>query len=59
MATPDGLIQVVYNGETYNFREERARLEARGVRFTSGTDTEVALRLYEAHGEACLERMSE
>src|SRR2546422_9658643 len=35
----DGSIQVVYNGEAYNFQEVRDDLEARGHRFTTHTDT--------------------
>ena len=36
--------RIVYNGEVFNFREERRRLEAGGMRFDSGTDTEVVLK---------------
>src|SRR3979411_2454978 len=47
MVSPDGLITIVYNGELYNFREERSLLEKRGYSFRSTSDTEVALRMYE------------
>src|SRR2546421_283897 len=57
MQTPDGLISVVYNGELYNFREERRLLEARGQTFRSTSDTEVVLRMYEHHGDDFLKRM--
>src|SRR5438067_13441962 len=32
---------LVHNGEIYNFREVRAKLERDGVQFTSQSDTEV------------------
>src|SRR5688500_828212 len=42
---------IVFNGEIYNYRELRAQLESDGVRFTSQSDTEVLLALYDKHGE--------
>ena len=46
MFSPDGQVCLVYNGETYNFRELRRFLEERGHDFASQCDTEVILRLY-------------
>ena len=57
MATEDGAIQIVYNGEVYNFAAERQALEALGVRFRSGSDTEVVLRLYERYGDDFVVRL--
>jgi asparagine synthase (glutamine-hydrolysing) len=44
---------IVYNGETYNYRELRTEL---GVdRFKTTSDTEVILRSYDTWGEGCLD----
>ena len=58
MATADGRYQIVYNGEVYNYRELRSTLEARGITFTSNSDTEVILKLFEADGPAMLGRLN-
>jgi asparagine synthase (glutamine-hydrolysing) len=50
-----GELVIVFNGEIYNYRELRAEL--RDVEFTSQSDTEVLLRLYERHGEAMLGKL--
>jgi asparagine synthase (glutamine-hydrolysing) len=51
----DGLT-LVYNGELYNFRELRANLKARGVRFATESDTEVVLEAWRAWGPESLRR---
>jgi asparagine synthase (glutamine-hydrolysing) len=45
---------IVYNGEIYNFREVRAKLEHERVYFKSASDTEVILHAYARWGEQCL-----
>ena len=54
MATADGRHRLIFNGEVLNYRELRAGLEARGERFTTGSDTEVLLRLLVCDGPASL-----
>ena len=57
MSTPDQQIWIVYNGEIYNFREERQQLEKKGYTFKSSSDTEVILALYQEYGDACLNHL--
>ncbi|KIL99574.1 Asparagine synthetase glutamine-hydrolyzing [Paramagnetospirillum magnetotacticum MS-1] len=54
----NGSISVVFNGEIYNFRELRRELEEEGHIFSSHTDTEVLVHLYESHGRGMLDRLN-
>ncbi|MGH7312939.1 MAG: asparagine synthase (glutamine-hydrolyzing), partial [Candidatus Rokuibacteriota bacterium] len=57
MAAQDDSTWIVFNGEIYNHRDLRARLEARGHVFRTRSDTEVIIEAYRAHGDACVERL--
>jgi asparagine synthase (glutamine-hydrolysing) len=57
VANEDGRIQVVQNGELYNYRELRDELERAGHRFATQGDTEVLAHLYEEHGLDFVDRL--
>ena len=57
IGSEDGAVQVVFNGEIYNFRELRADLERAGHRFATTTDTEVIVHGYEQWGRGVFERL--
>ena len=51
----DGL-HLSYNGELYNYRDLRASLQSRGVRFVTESDTEVVLECWRVWGSDALSR---
>jgi asparagine synthase (glutamine-hydrolysing) len=53
----DASINVVCNGEIYNYRELRKDLEAYGHIFYTNSDTEVIVHSYEQFGESCLDKL--
>lgn len=58
MADASGDLVISYNGEIFNYVELRERLQARGRRFATGSDTEVILHLYDEMGTACLDELN-
>jgi asparagine synthase (glutamine-hydrolysing) len=57
IANEDGTLQVVFNGEIYNYAALRADLEGRGHRFRTGSDTETIVHGYEEWGDAVFSRL--
>ncbi|MBS3127847.1 asparagine synthase (glutamine-hydrolyzing) [Candidatus Woesearchaeota archaeon] len=57
MQNKDGTVWITFNGEIYNYRELRKKLEPK-YRFASDTDTEVIIHLYEEYGEKCLQYLN-
>jgi asparagine synthase (glutamine-hydrolysing) len=54
MLSPDSRYVCILNGEIYNFRDIRSRLEAIGTSFASGSDTEVLIHAYATWGVRAL-----
>ena len=57
MSNTGNSIWIVYNGEIYNFKEERDILSRKGYTFNSTSDTEVVLKMYEEYGDDFLLRL--
>ena len=57
MATPDGRLRITFNGEIYNYRELRGRLQGHGHVFRTDSDTEVLLYAYLQYGRTLVEHL--
>ena len=57
MAHDGGRLQIVFNGEIYNYKALRDELIQKGHQFRTTSDTEVILQLYDREGPACVRRL--
>jgi len=57
IANEDESVQVVFNGEIYNYPELKQQLESRGHIFRTNSDTEVLVHLYEEHGRGLVKHL--
>jgi len=57
ISNEDGLVNIVFNGEIYNYRELQPNLEARGHDFQTHSDTEVIVHSYEEFGPDCVSEL--
>src|SRR6202790_1810712 len=58
MSNEDSSVWVTFNGEIFNYLELREELLAKGHRFSTRSDTEVILHLYEEKGEDCVQYLN-
>lgn len=58
MSNEDGSVWIVFNGEIYNYRDLRRRLEGSGHKFQSDSDTETIVHLYEDLGTECFSHLN-
>lgn len=58
MSNEDGTVWLVFNGEIYNYRDLRKRLEGSGHQFRTDSDSETIVHLYEDLGTECFEHLN-
>lgn len=57
IANEDGQLHVIVNGEFYDFERIRCELKQKGYRFSTCSDSEIVLHLYEEFGTQCLHHL--
>jgi asparagine synthase (glutamine-hydrolysing) len=57
ISNEDGTLWIVFNGEIYNHQTLRDQLIARGHRYSTHSDTETIIHLFEEYGEDCVKHL--
>jgi asparagine synthase (glutamine-hydrolysing) len=57
LSNEDGTCWIIFNGEIYNYRSVRPRLEAAGHRFRTNSDTETIVHAWEQYGPRCVDHL--
>jgi asparagine synthase (glutamine-hydrolysing) len=57
MSNEDGTVWIVFNGEIYNHAVLRRELEQRGHRYSTQSDTETVIHLYEEYADDCVHQL--
>ncbi len=58
ISNEDSTLWIIFNGEIFNYPELREELISKGHKFSTSTDTEVILHLYEEKGSGCLNELN-
>jgi len=57
LSNEDGTVWIVFNGEIYNHAALREKLQALGHRYSTQSDTETIVHLYEEYGADCVQHL--
>src|SRR5271169_206921 len=57
LSNETGTVWIVFNGEIYNYRSLREELQTKGHVFSTNSDTEVIVHLYEEDGVECVQKL--
>lgn len=58
LGNEDGTIQIAFNGEIFNYRDLRRRLDGSGHKFRTNSDTETIVHLFEDLGLECFQHLN-
>lgn len=57
MGNEDNTVQIVFNGEIYNYQSLREDLISKGYNFKTDSDTETIIHAYEEYGHNCVDHL--